>query len=188
MNREYLRIGEILVGQGLLTSDQVAQALESQRQNRTRFGEIVVTMGWVTEEDLARALGDQYHFDYVDANAIEPESDSLLAVSGRWALTKLILPHRKFEGRFEVVIADPLDVATTDEIRSLQELPLKIFVAGPIALRSAIIRHYTLECDLETAATHRTPSVRPRRIDWQTDRAALLGALDRIMEGRRGAA
>ena len=188
MNREYLRLGEILVDRGLLTSEQVAQALESQRRNRMRLGEIVTAAGWVTEEDLARALADQYDYDYVDASTIKPESDSLHAVSGRLAFAMLILPYREFEFRLHIATADPLDIASTDKIRSLQDLPLKISVAGPTALRSAIIRHYTLECDPEQTAPRQVQTARTTRIDWQTDRGALLKALDDLRGSCRSAA
>lgn len=188
MHREYLRLGELLVERALLTKQQVAQALESQRQNRTRFGEIVTTMGWVTEEDLAKALASQFRFDYVDAATIEPDSRALCIVTGRWALAKLILPYGELEDRLQVAISDPLDISSTDEIRFSQSLPLKISVAGPTALRKAIIRHYTLECDSEHPAARPVQTARPTRVDWQADRDALLNALDHLRGNRRGAA
>lgn len=188
MSREYLRLGEILLNKGLLTSEQVAQALASQRRNRMRLGEIVVAAGWVSEEDLAQALADQYDYEYVDASTIEPERDSLHVVSGRFALAMLILPYREFNRRLYIATADPLDLESTDKIRSLQDLPLKISIAGPVALRAAIIRHYTLECDPEETAPRQVQASRPARIDWQADRDALLIALDDIRGSFRAAA
>jgi type IV pilus assembly protein PilB len=180
MFREYQRLGEILVRKGLLNEDRLAQALSSQKSSGSRLGEVLAAMGWLSEEDLARALAEQYDYDYVEVEAIEPEAEALKIVSGRWSLSKLILPICFLDGRLEVAISDPIDVEATDELRSRTGAQLIICIAKASALRSAIIRSYTLEIE---APKKRVLPKRRIKIDHQVDKDALLKALDRLMKG-----
>ncbi|HVR76236.1 MAG TPA: DUF4388 domain-containing protein [Planctomycetota bacterium] len=51
-----LRIGEILVRMGILTQEQIEDALKEQAETQEILGEILVTRGQVTKKDLHQAL------------------------------------------------------------------------------------------------------------------------------------
>ena len=55
-----MRIGELLIKQGLLTESQLQEAVNIQkRQKGSRIGEILLQVGMIKEEDFAIALGSQ---------------------------------------------------------------------------------------------------------------------------------
>ena len=54
------QIGRILVAAGLLTEEQLAQALEEQERTGKRLGEIVVQRGFMSGPALANALAEQH--------------------------------------------------------------------------------------------------------------------------------
>lgn len=177
MFNEYLRLGEILVRKGLLNEERLAQALASQKSSGSRLGEILSAMGWLNEEDLARALAEQFNFDYIDLETIEPDHQALKLVSGRWALSKLILPICFLDGQLEVAVSDPIDVDSTDELRSKTRAPIITVVACPSKLRSAIIRAYTIEVE---ECSSKKLSRRRVKLDHKADRSAIIGAVDRL--------
>jgi type IV pilus assembly protein PilB len=179
MFHEYQRLGDILVRKGLLNEDRLAQALSSQKSSGSRLGEVLAAMGWLSEEDLARALAEQYDYDYVEVDSFEPDPEALKVVSGRWSLSKLVLPMGFCDGRLEVAISDPIDVEVTDELRSRTGAPLIVHLAKASSLRNAIIRAYTLEIE----SPKRRASNKRVKIDHQVDREALLNQLDRLMKG-----
>jgi type IV pilus assembly protein PilB len=180
MFKEYQRLGDILVRKGLLNEDRLNQALTAQASCNSRLGEILSAMGWLSEEDLARALAEQYDYDFVEVQDLEADPEALKLVTGRWSLAKLILPFGFTEGRLDVVIADPIDVESTDELRARTGAPLKFSIARASALRNMIIRSYTLET--ETAPKKKFLK-RRIKVDHQVDKSALLNALDRLMRG-----
>ena len=51
-----MRIGELLVQAGLITDEQVEQALTAQRIHGGRLGTNLIVMGLVTESQLAASL------------------------------------------------------------------------------------------------------------------------------------
>ena len=68
------RLGELLVAGGLLTTDQVEQALRAQVMWGARLGTILIELGFVDLDTLSGALGEQHglpaalarHFERVD--------------------------------------------------------------------------------------------------------------------------
>lgn len=177
MFKEYFRLGELLVQRGLLNEDNLAQALAYQKSSGSRLGEVLTAMGWITEENLGKTLADQYGYEFTDLDGFEPDHDALQAVSGRWSLANLVLPMRIVDDRLEVAIADPVDVETTDDLRSKVGMPLIINIATATSLRNTIIRCYTMEME---GAKPSARSKRGAKIDHQADREAILGALDRL--------
>jgi len=55
--RRYKRLGEILLEKGIITKQQLASALEIQKESRKALGEILVDMGLVTWEQITEAVG-----------------------------------------------------------------------------------------------------------------------------------
>src|SRR5215469_16772846 len=51
-----MRLGELLVGQGLITQEDVEAALERQREQGGRLGTHLVAIGAITIEQLVTAL------------------------------------------------------------------------------------------------------------------------------------
>ena len=103
------RLGELLMGKGLLSAAQLDQALQEQRTSGELLGAILVRRKWVKEEDLLKALGEQMDIPYV----------RLASQAVDWMLANrfspmLLTEHLCFPVRVEglvlvVAIADPLD-------------------------------------------------------------------------------
>ncbi|HAF08281.1 TPA: general secretion pathway protein GspE, partial [candidate division WOR-3] len=55
------RLGDLLIDEGLITKDQLNQALSQQKENGGRLGSILVQMGFVTDDQISKALGKQYN-------------------------------------------------------------------------------------------------------------------------------
>jgi hypothetical protein len=54
------QLGRILIAAGLLSEDQLAQALEEHAQTGRRLGEIIVQRGFISGPALANALAEQH--------------------------------------------------------------------------------------------------------------------------------
>jgi hypothetical protein len=54
--------GQVLLSLGKITSEQLAQALEIQKQNHRYIGEILVELGFIGSEEIENALNVQQHF------------------------------------------------------------------------------------------------------------------------------
>jgi hypothetical protein len=54
------RLGDIIVERGLITPEQLSQALETQRESGTKLGEVLVELGFITRVCLAGVISEQW--------------------------------------------------------------------------------------------------------------------------------
>lgn len=80
-------LGQLLVQEGSLKREQIAQVLVLQRRERLRFGEAAVRLGLVKEDDIARALATQFDFPVLktDESKLAPELIAAYQPVGRHA-------------------------------------------------------------------------------------------------------
>ncbi len=142
------RIGDILIEQGLITPQQLEEALEAQKNgNKKRLGEIFVETGVITREELYEVLQYVYETEYVDLSnyVIDPEVISL--ISEKTALQFKLIPISKNDDDDELIIAmaNPLDVYAIDFIRDHTKIKkIKSLLAPEEDVLNAINNYYEL--------------------------------------------
>ncbi|MBS0189529.1 MAG: hypothetical protein U0573_08865 [Phycisphaerales bacterium] len=141
-----LRIGDLLVRQGVLTQEQVEDILIEQRTAGRPFGELAERLFGVSTRDVERAWAEQYSqiTGGYDLHSARFDSEALATVSARQAWQFRILPVR-FAG-------DELTVCTVKDhlARALRfvgwkmECPCHFVLAEPEELAQMLIRHFPL--------------------------------------------
>jgi type IV pilus assembly protein PilB len=142
MPRERSRpvFGSLLVGNGLITEDDLEAALAQQRLSQTkRLGEILVARGVLTEPQVARVLAEQHELLYIDLSEVEvdPVAAALLPIElarQHAALPVSYLP----DGSVLVAVADPTSVLSSDEITLVIGGAVQFGVAAAEEVRAAI--------------------------------------------------
>ena len=71
------RIGELLVGKGVVSEDQVRIALTEQKNGRSKehLGKILVRLGFATEAVIRDVLGGALGYDSVDLSKVVVDHD-----------------------------------------------------------------------------------------------------------------
>lgn len=118
--RERRRLGEILVGEQVITETQLEDALATQSStgNRRRLGTTIVDLGYCSETDIADALAGQLRLDTVDLLEVGPEVAALGRVPRKLAERHHVLPLRIEEGDVLVIaMSDPTNVVALDDLR-----------------------------------------------------------------------
>ena len=72
---EKIRLGDLLIQQGLLTDEQLKFALDEQKRSGRKLGRIVVESSFVTEEAISKALARQLQVSYVDLKHFNPKQN-----------------------------------------------------------------------------------------------------------------
>jgi type IV pilus assembly protein PilB len=138
-----LRLGELLVREGHATQEHVDQALELQPVLRKRIGEILVEKRWTTSRAIAEALALQYGLEFVDLSQVAVDQRASQLLQEGFAHKHQALPVRFLgDNLVQVVVADPANLNTTDELRLALGLNCSIAVADPAALEATIARTY----------------------------------------------
>ena len=66
-------IGQMLIERGLITQDQLDQALEAQKQSTQLIGEILVDLGFVQRQPVYEALAEQLRVPFVNLATDAPD-------------------------------------------------------------------------------------------------------------------
>lgn len=140
LGRERLRLGELLVREGLLTQAQLDQALTEKRGTRQRLGELVVAHGWVTEVQIAQALAEQYQLEFVNLDASPPNPAAATLLPEKFARRYRAVPIRFAGDRVVVAVADPTNVLASDDLRIALGLELQLTVATASGIDAALER------------------------------------------------
>lgn len=136
------RIGDILVESGVITPEQLTQALERQRRTRDRLGRVLVELNMASERQIAEALAEQLGLQMVNlaSQRIDPEAVRLVpeAVARKRRALPLILEA----GSLVVAMADPMDVFALDDVGIAARRPVRPVVAVESEILGAIERAY----------------------------------------------
>ncbi|MGH7131632.1 MAG: GspE/PulE family protein [Phycisphaerales bacterium] len=118
MARSRKKLGEILVGWGVATAEQVEQASTKAKASGKRLGDVLVETSVATEEQVAKALANQFGLEYVDLGSNGVASQvNLKLVPDDLVKKHLILPLAKDNGRLTIIIHDPNNLELEDMLR-----------------------------------------------------------------------
>lgn len=136
------RLGDILVGMGLATEEQRAQAFLLHRREGGRFGTALLEAG-VPEAAVATGLGTQHNVPPAGAAELEEiRQDVLRLLSLRTAQRLGLVPFRR-EGRLLfVAMKNPRDLRALDEITLATGLDTRAFAAAEARVDTALAKHY----------------------------------------------
>lgn len=121
-------LGEMMLEAGLIDQSQLREALEEGARTGLRLGEVVVGHGWASEEDVGRLLAEQWGLTYVDRASIWFDADALSRLSREDAQRLEALPTRIEEGRVVVAVAEPTEHQINELRRVIGEDPMLIVV------------------------------------------------------------
>ena len=137
------KLGDTLVGWGVITPQQLEAALEAQARDgrtvRRRLGRVLVDAGLVTDGAVAAALADMHGLQVVDLDLQIIDPGVARRIPHSIAVQHVVLPLTVREGVLRVAVADPVDVVALDDLRMrAQGLRLEVVVAAESQLRDKI--------------------------------------------------
>src|SRR5690349_7155807 len=136
------RLGEHLMRDGLLSREQLNQALVEQKASKQRLGYLVVKLGLVPELEITKILARQHRMPAVDLSRFEVDPKILKLVPADMAAKGLVLPLKR-EGRtLTVAMADPSDLGLLEDLKFITRFDLFPVIAGEYTLRALIEKHY----------------------------------------------
>lgn len=137
-----LRLGDLLVKNGIITGDQLFTALAKQKETGLKLGATLIQEGWITEDQLFKVLEEQYEIPYLDLNNtyIDPKVPKLISES--LAKKHSALPVRLEKNILTVAMADPLDIIAKDDMRIITGLEIDVVISPAADILRAINRFY----------------------------------------------
>ncbi|HEY8350143.1 MAG TPA: type II secretion system protein GspE, partial [Clostridia bacterium] len=84
--RERKRLGDMLLEAGKISLAQLNRALETQRKTKRRLGEVLIDQGLLTEDEIADVLAQQLSLERIDLEKTFVEQDIARSIPKEVAL------------------------------------------------------------------------------------------------------
>jgi type IV pilus assembly protein PilB len=143
---KYLKLGELLIKEGLLSQADLDRAISAQRQDGGRLGEIIVKLGITQEEEIIRVLGKQLGIPYftLGTGMLKPTIGQKLEnfIPHEYAMKNYVLPLSHTLKSITVAMSDPLDLLLLDNLRKLTGCEINPVIATKGDILKAIDDFY----------------------------------------------
>ncbi|MBI2400063.1 MAG: type IV-A pilus assembly ATPase PilB [Deltaproteobacteria bacterium] len=136
------RIGELLLRERLITTDQLKKAIDEQKKSGGRLGYNLTKLGYITEKDLTGFLSRQYGIPTIDLSTHEIDHEIVKLIPEDVAQKYQVIPVSRTGSTLVVAMADPSNIFAIDDIKFLTGYNVEPLVASDAAIKSAIEKHY----------------------------------------------
>ena len=141
------RIGDYLVNQGLITTDQLQKVLEAQRaaNGAKKFGDVVVELGFMSEVNFAKALAGNLRVQYVDLDNIDINTEAVQMVPEALARKHTVIAINVQGKRLTVATNDPVNFIVLEDIKVSTGMDTVPVLATTSAINKQIGKCYSMQ-------------------------------------------
>jgi type IV pilus assembly protein PilB len=137
-----MRLGDLLLKEGLISREQLDKALLEGKQNGTRLGYSLVKLGYVQETDITKMLARQFRMPAVDLSRFEVDPRIAKLIPADLATKHLVLPLKRDGRTLTVAMADPTNLGVIDDLKFITRYDIFPVIAGEYTLRNAVEKYY----------------------------------------------
>src|SRR5467141_2987575 len=134
------RLGEILIKESLITSDQLRQALEHQKANGGRLGTCLRTLGDITDDQITGVVSRQYGVPSINLKYYEVDQNVIKLIPQDTAVRYQIVPLSRVGSTLTIAMTDPTNVFAMDDIKFMTGFNVEPVVASESAISEAIAK------------------------------------------------
>lgn len=136
------RLGDLLVENGIISQEQLQEALVEQRKTKRKLGDLLISQGYITEQQLIEVLEFQLGIPHVSLFKYQIDPAITQIIPESLAKRYQVLPFMKEGGKLMVAMADPLDYFAIEDLRMSTGFRIEPAISTRDELQRAIARHY----------------------------------------------
>ncbi len=132
MIRQQVRLGDLLIEQGLISSEQLDYALQIQKNSgfSKKLGEVLVEEGMVSHKEIALLLSHQLKIDFVGLYGEKIDFQALSRYSISLLVAAKAIPFKEDEDYVYIATSDPLSFDALEALeRSIAAKPIKVYLS-----------------------------------------------------------
>ena len=157
--KDGMLIGEMLINDKVITPEQLEMGLNEQKKSGKFICQIIADLGFASEDKVLTVLSRQLGIPYVrlkDRIIAKPVAER---VPARFAVHYKLMPLEEKDGILSVVVTDPLDLHTLDDIKLILGCEVRPLLGGEKDILETIKKYYGIGADTiesimaETAAS-----------------------------------
>jgi len=148
--RNRKRLGDLLLEGGLISKEQLDEALEIQKKTGEKLGQILLNHDYVTQQDIIKVLEFQLGIPHVELETYDIDPSACMFVSESLAKRYDLIPIQIDNGVLIVAMSDPLNVFAIDDIKIYSGMEVRPVLATLKDINKAIDKYYSVWKDMES--------------------------------------
>jgi len=136
----------------MITAEQLAKALQEQKQNGTPVGYNLVKLGFIQETELTRMLAKQHRMPAVDLSRFEVDPKIAKMIPDDMAQKHLVIPLKRDGRTLTVAIPDPTNLGVLEDLKFITRYDIFPVLAGEYTLRALVDKVYGTADDAQMAS------------------------------------
>ncbi len=144
------RLGDLLVEAGVVTQEQVEQAVWESNRTGERLGEVLITSGVLSETGLAEALARQTGKPVVRLSEMNIPQAVLDLIPRRIVQRYCVIPIKADGNYLTIATTDPTDLAAEDSLTAATGYYVNTVITTPAEINVALERYYQVEVDIDS--------------------------------------
>jgi len=147
-------IGQRLIASGLITEEQLNDALAKQRVQGGKTFELLIALGHLDKDQLHDFLSRQPGIAAIDLSRCNISPDLIKLVPKKLAVENLVLPIDQLGKLLTVAMACPLDVGTIALLERATGLRVKAMLCKLEDIHNAVQKYYPDRSRFEMSLSH----------------------------------
>ncbi|UCC44549.1 MAG: Flp pilus assembly complex ATPase component TadA [Candidatus Zixiibacteriota bacterium] len=152
------KLGDILLERGLITSQQLNEALQAQANTGVRIGETLVKTGVITEDQLVETIAQRLSIPKISLNSMVVDPAVMRRVPVEVARRYNLVPIFAIGNTLTLAMEDPLNIIAIDEVRYLTGCDIKRAIATAAEIKEAITEYYSVADSMSEIIGSQEPS------------------------------
>ncbi|MET2900418.1 GspE/PulE family protein [Vibrio rotiferianus] len=137
------RLGDLLVEEGIVTEEQVQQALASQHETGQKLGDALIALGFISEKQMLNFLSQQLGLPLIDLSRAPIDADAVQLLPEVHARRLRAMVVAQNGDTLRVAMSDPADLFTQESLMNLLgEYALEFIIASERQLVESFDRYY----------------------------------------------
>ncbi|MDP3259238.1 MAG: hypothetical protein Q8M34_01445 [Thermodesulfovibrionales bacterium] len=144
-----MKLGEVLIKEGLITKEHLRLALERQVIFGGRIGTNIVELGILTEDEFTKFLSRYLKLPVAEpSQLVSIGEETISAISKEMAEKYKAIPFKKDKNRLHMAMLDPKDMKAVDEFRFISGYDIIPYAASELRIIYALEKYYGIKRDL----------------------------------------
>jgi type IV pilus assembly protein PilB len=137
-----VKLGDALVEKGLITQEQLQDALTKGKLSGKRLGTVLIEMGLVTEEHIVEVLAEQLNVPKIDLSNYLIEPSTVKLIPEHVARRHQLIPINKVGNKLTVAMVDPLNIVAIDDVALMTGMVVKPVIVTCASLNMSLDEAY----------------------------------------------
>ncbi|MCD8509090.1 MAG: Flp pilus assembly complex ATPase component TadA [Bacillus sp. (in: Bacteria)] len=144
MAKDRKRLGDLLVESGLISNQQLEDALQIKSPEQ-KLGDVLLQQGYITEQQLIEILEYQLGIPHISLYRYPIDGQVTDIVPKELAMRSTLMPLKIIGEKLFIAMADPMDYFAIDDIRLSTGFEVEVSIATKDDIIKAIHKYYEID-------------------------------------------